>query len=144
METEACKTTEYLRQIHSPEDFKKIPFEKMDEVAEEIRRELIRVTSEHGGHLASNLGVVEMTMAIHQVFDTPKDHLIFDVGHQSYVHTMLTGRYDRIDLLFFFGCRWWVIEEKRLIIVSSRMSPKQGERKGSCASRALRLCFGKG
>jgi len=93
------KTIQYLPMIHSPEDFRAIPSEKMGEVAEEIRSELVRVTTKNGGHLASNLGVVELTMAIHRVFDTPKDHVIFDVGHQSYVHKMLTGRYDRIDTL---------------------------------------------
>ncbi len=89
----------YLNRIHSPQDFKTISKEEMPFVADEIRRELVRIVSENGGHLASNLGVVELTMAIHKVFDTPKDHVIFDVGHQSYVHKMLTGRYDRMDTL---------------------------------------------
>lgn len=87
----------YLSNIHSPEDFKKIPKEELDDVAKEIRSELVRVVSQNGGHLASNLGVVELSMAIHRVFDTPKDHVIFDVGHQSYVHKMLTGRYSQIE-----------------------------------------------
>ncbi len=90
---------EYLKYIHSPEDFKAIPKEEMTAVAEEIRRELVRITSQNGGHLASNLGVVELSMALHRVFDTPKDHIVFDVGHQSYVHKMLTGRYDQMDTL---------------------------------------------
>ena len=89
--------TEYLSRISSPEDLKAIPREELGALAEEIRAELVRVVSDNGGHLASNLGVVELTMAIHRVFDCPSDHLIFDVGHQSYVHKMLTGRYDRID-----------------------------------------------
>ena len=89
----------YLNRINSPEDLKKIPSEEMNALAEEIRGELVRITSKNGGHLASNLGVVELTMAIHRVFDVPEDHLIFDVGHQSYVHKMLTGRYDRMDTL---------------------------------------------
>ncbi len=93
------KTIQYLPTIRSPEDFRAIPVEKMGELAEEIRSELVRVTTKNGGHLASNLGVVELTMAIHRVFDTPKDHVIFDVGHQSYVHKMLTGRYEQIDTL---------------------------------------------
>ncbi|MBQ5633493.1 MAG: 1-deoxy-D-xylulose-5-phosphate synthase, partial [Clostridia bacterium] len=88
---------EYLSRISSPEDLKAIPREELAALAEEIRSELVRVVSDNGGHLASNLGVVELTMAIHRVFDCPRDHLIFDVGHQSYVHKMLTGRYDRID-----------------------------------------------
>ena len=89
--------TEYLSRISSPEDLKAIPREELGALAAEIRAELVRVVSDNGGHLASNLGVVELTMAIHRVFDCPRDHLIFDVGHQSYVHKMLTGRYDRID-----------------------------------------------
>ncbi len=87
----------YLSNIHSPKDFKEIPNEELDALASEIRSELVRVVSQNGGHLASNLGVVELTMAIHRVFDTPKDHVIFDVGHQSYVHKMLTGRYSQIE-----------------------------------------------
>lgn len=93
------RTIQYLTGIHSPEDFQAIPADKMAEVAAEIRSELVRVTEQNGGHLASNLGAVELTMAIHRVFHTPKDHVIFDVGHQSYVHKMLTGRYDRIDTI---------------------------------------------
>ena len=89
----------YLDRIKSPVDIKNIPAEEMYSLAEEIRGELVRITSQNGGHLASNLGVVELTMAIHRVFDVPSDHLIFDVGHQSYVHKMLTGRYDRMDTL---------------------------------------------
>ena len=88
---------EYLSKIRSPEDLKAIPKDKLCALAEEIRAELVRVVSDNGGHLASNLGVVELTMAIHRVFDCPNDHLIFDVGHQSYVHKMLTGRYTQMD-----------------------------------------------
>lgn len=89
----------YLNKINSPEDLKAIPRENIGELADEIREELVRVVSKNGGHLASNLGVVELTMAIHRVFDSPKDHIIFDVGHQSYVHKLLTGRYSEIDTL---------------------------------------------
>ena len=89
----------YLNRINSPSDFKDIPDAEMDEVAAEIRSELVRIVSQNGGHLASNLGIVEATMAIHRVFDSPKDHIIFDVGHQSYVHKFLTGRYAQMDTL---------------------------------------------
>ncbi len=92
-------SVKYLNNIASPQDLKAIPKEKMTEVAEEIRSELVRIVSKNGGHLASNLGVVELTMAIHRVFDSPSDHIIFDVGHQSYVHKMLTGRYSQMDAL---------------------------------------------
>ncbi len=89
----------YLCNINSPSDFKAIPKEQMTEVAAEIRSELVKLVSSNGGHLSSNLGVVELTMAVHRVFDTPHDHVIFDVGHQSYVHKMLTGRYKQMDTL---------------------------------------------
>lgn len=92
-------TTKYLSAINSPEEFKAIPKKELDAVAKEIRAELLRVVSQNGGHLASNLGAVELTMAIHRVFNTPKDHVIFDVGHQSYVHKMLTGRYAQMDTI---------------------------------------------
>lgn len=96
MESHFCHE---LKNIHCPEDLKKIPAEKIPELAEEIREELIRIVSQTGGHLASNLGVVELTLALHRVFDCPKDHVIFDVGHQSYVHKMLTGRYEQMETL---------------------------------------------
>lgn len=99
MNTTENQSTQYLKHINSPEDFKSIPSDAMPLVAEEIRRELVRITSETGGHLASNLGVVELTMAIHRVFHTPYDHVIFDVGHQSYVHKMLTGRYTQMETI---------------------------------------------
>lgn len=90
---------EYLSGINSPADLKALPKDKLAPLAEEIRRELVRVVSQNGGHLASNLGVVELTLAIHRVFDCPKDHVIFDVGHQSYVHKMITGRYSQMDTI---------------------------------------------
>ena len=71
----------------------------MPELCEEIRRKLVLSVSENGGHLASNLGVVELTVALHYVFDCPKDSIGWDVGHQCYTHKMLTGRYDRIDTI---------------------------------------------
>lgn len=89
----------YLGWINSPEELKKLSSEKIPFLAEEIRTELVERVTENGGHLASNLGVVELTLAIHRVFDSPRDHIIFDVGHQSYVHKMLTGRFDRLDTL---------------------------------------------
>ncbi len=99
MITNENSNIKYLNRINSPKDFKEIPAKEMPLVAEEIRSELVRIVSQNGGHLASNLGVVEMTMAIHRVFDCPNDHVIFDVGHQSYVHKVLTGRYSKMDTL---------------------------------------------
>ena len=86
---------ELLNQINSPEDLKKIPRSDMPRLAGEIRAFLVENVEKTGGHLASNLGVTELTLAIHRVFDSPKDHVIFDVGHQAYVHKILTGRRDR-------------------------------------------------
>ena len=85
--------------IHSPADVKALSAEQLPVLATEIRSYLTHRVSENGGHLASNLGVVELTLAIHRVFDAPKDHVIFDVGHQSYVHKLLTGRKEQFDTL---------------------------------------------
>ncbi len=89
----------YLSHIHSPEDLKQLSAADMSRLAEEIRESLVTTVSKTGGHLASNLGVVELTVAIHRVFSAPCDHIIFDVGHQSYVHKMLTGRYEQMNTI---------------------------------------------
>lgn len=81
-----------LEKIDSPEDLKKLNIEEKNKLAQEIREYILQVVSENGGHLASNLGVVELTLALHSVFDMPKDKIIWDVGHQSYVHKIITGR----------------------------------------------------
>jgi 1-deoxy-D-xylulose-5-phosphate synthase len=88
-----------LKKIKDPVDLKKIPQEELPLLAEEIRRTIIDTVSTNGGHLASNLGVVEMTMALHYVFDSPDDRIIFDVGHQCYTHKLLTGRAGRFSTL---------------------------------------------
>lgn len=88
-----------LRSIRNPEFLKKISIRECNELAKEVRSFLIDNVSKTGGHLSSNLGVVELTIAIHKVFDSPKDKIIFDVGHQSYVHKILTGRADRFATL---------------------------------------------
>ncbi|MCL1835514.1 MAG: 1-deoxy-D-xylulose-5-phosphate synthase [Oscillospiraceae bacterium] len=92
-----------LESIESPEDVKALPPEKLDELCAQLRQYLIMSVSKTGGHLASNLGVVELTVAIHRVFDTSKDRIVFDVGHQSYVHKLLTGRKERFATLRQFG-----------------------------------------
>ncbi len=78
--------------IDSPEDLRKLKLSQLEKLAGEVREEIVRVVSERGGHLASNLGVVELTIALHYVFDTPRDKLLWDVGHQVYTHKLLTGR----------------------------------------------------
>lgn len=93
----------YLDKINSPADLKNLQEDEIAPLAEEIRQFLVEKVENNGGHLASNLGAVELTLAIHRVFDVPKDHLIFDVGHQSYVHKIITGRKDRFDELRLGG-----------------------------------------
>jgi 1-deoxy-D-xylulose-5-phosphate synthase len=84
-----------LDHIKSPWDLKRLPAAELQQLAAEIREELITVLSKNGGHLGPNLGVVELTIALHYVFNTPEDHFVFDVSHQSYVHKLLTGRRDQ-------------------------------------------------
>lgn len=91
--------SKFLDKINEPKDLKKLEIKEKEELAEEIRKELINIVSKNGGHLASNLGVVELTIALHSVFNTPEDKIIWDVGHQSYVHKMLTGRKDKMNTL---------------------------------------------
>ena len=92
-----------LESIDSPADVKALPADRLDGLCCEIRDFMVRSVSKTGGHLASNLGVVELTVAIHRVFDTAKDRLVFDVGHQCYVHKLLTGRKGEFDTLRQFG-----------------------------------------
>ena len=88
-----------LEQINSAEDVKKLKTEEKKKLAEEIRKYILEVVSENGGHLASNLGVVELTIALHSVFDLPKDKIVWDVGHQTYVHKIITGRKNQLKTL---------------------------------------------
>ena len=92
-----------LEKINQVNDIKQLNKKELEELAEEIRRFLIEKISVTGGHLASNLGVVELTMALHLSFDLPKDKIVWDVGHQSYTHKILTGRKDGFDTLRKFG-----------------------------------------
>jgi len=88
-----------LSQINDPEDLRGLPIPELKQLAEELRQYLIHSVSQTGGHLAAGLGTVELTLALHSVFDTPNDRLVWDVGHQSYPHKMLTGRRDRMPSL---------------------------------------------
>lgn len=89
----------YLKNIKSPADIKSMSYKQLNELAAEIREVLIDTVSKTGGHLASNLGVVELTLAMHRQFDSPKDKFVWDVGHQAYTHKLLTGRYDLFSTL---------------------------------------------
>jgi len=91
--------SQFLENINSPADLKKLKREDLPSLAGEIRQRLLEVISKTGGHLGSNLGIVELTLAMHHVFDSPTDKFVWDVGHQSYVHKLLTGRKDRFDTL---------------------------------------------
>ena len=88
-----------LESIHSPADVRALPAGQLPQLCQELREFLVQSVSETGGHLASNLGAVELTVAIHRVFDTERDRLVFDVGHQCYIHKMLTGRWERFSTL---------------------------------------------
>ncbi|MBR1953325.1 MAG: 1-deoxy-D-xylulose-5-phosphate synthase, partial [Lentisphaeria bacterium] len=88
-----------LELINSPADVKKLSIAELEQLAEEIRRFIISTVGQNGGHLSSNLGTVELTLALHKAFDIPSDALIFDVGHQSYTHKILTGRKEKFSKL---------------------------------------------
>lgn len=92
-----------LQQINTPEDLRKLNLQEKKELADEIRSLIIDVTSKNGGHLASNLGIVELTIALHSVFNTPIDKIVWDVGHQCYVHKILTGRREEFNNIRKFG-----------------------------------------
>src|SRR5215813_14380399 len=89
--------------IRAPADIKALREHDLPQLAQEVREELIRVLSQTGGHLGPNLGVVELTIALHRVFDTPRDRFVMDVSHQGYVHKMFTGRLDRFSTMRQFG-----------------------------------------
>jgi 1-deoxy-D-xylulose-5-phosphate synthase len=88
-----------LDTIQSPSDVKSLTLPQLEQLAKEIRERMITVLAKTGGHLGPNLGVVELTLALHVVFDTPKDHFVFDVSHQAYIHKLLTGRRDRFETM---------------------------------------------
>ena len=91
--------TKFLNKINFPTDLKQLNHSELKILKDELREEMINAVSETGGHLGAGLGVVELTVALHYIFDTPKDKIIWDVGHQSYPHKILTGRKDKIKTL---------------------------------------------
>lgn len=92
-----------LSQIRDPSDIRGLNREECEVLADDIRTKIIQTVAQNGGHLSSNLGVVEITLALHRVFNTPEDKLVFDVGHQAYAHKLLTGRYEAFDTLRTYG-----------------------------------------
>ena len=95
--------SELLDKINCPADLKKLTIKQLEQLSEEIRQELVSVVTVNGGHLASSLGVVELTIALHRVFNSPDDKIIWDVGHQAYAHKLLTGRKDEFKTLRQYG-----------------------------------------
>src|SRR3546814_8259578 len=97
--SDVCSSDLLLDQVHTPADLRQLQPNQLRQLADELRAETISAVGVTGGHLGSGLGVVELTVAIHYVFDTPRDRLVWDVGHQCYPHKILTGRRDRIRTL---------------------------------------------
>lgn len=93
----------YLPHIKSPKDIKNYSMDELRELCDEIRSYTVEIISETGGHLAPTLGVVELTVALHKVFDTPKDKIVWDVGHQAYTHKLLTGRFEQFSTIRQWG-----------------------------------------
>ena len=92
-----------LERINEPSDLRKLTINELEALSKEIRERIIEVVSKNGGHLASNLGIVELTLAIHRVFNSPTDQIVWDVGHQSYTHKLITGRQKEFDTLRKFN-----------------------------------------
>src|SRR5210317_714358 len=100
---ETLSSLNLLDNISCPQDLKKLSRNKLKLLSGELRKRIVDVISQKGGHLASSLGTVELTIALHYVFDTPGDKIIWDVGHQAYAHKIITGRNDRFDTIRQFG-----------------------------------------
>src|ERR1700724_550515 len=100
---ETATPARLLDGIRSPADVKALGEDDLPQLAQEVRDELVKVLSQTGGHLGPNLGVVELTIALHRVFNTPRDRFVMDVSHQGYVHKMFTGRLDRISTMRQYG-----------------------------------------
>ena len=131
--------TPLLDTVNSPADLRKLPEKQLVQLANELRRETIDAVSVTGGHLGAGLGVVELTVALHWVFNTPRDRLIWDVGHQAYPHKILTGRratasahYDRVAV-----CRGSPSAAKAITIHSARHTPRHRSRPGSAVARVI-------
>ena len=99
----SIEMTKILDSINKPGDLKNLTIAELEQVASEIREEMVSVVSANGGHLASNLGVIELTLALHRVFDAPRDKIVWDVGHQTYTHKLVTGRRKQFASLRQFG-----------------------------------------
>ncbi len=94
-----------IDKVNFPQDIKELTYEEMVVLSEEIREMIINIVSKNGGHLASNLGATDLTLMLHRVFDTPKDKIIWDVGHQCYTHKIVTGRQYPTSLMLYGEAR---------------------------------------
>ena len=95
--------TEILSKVNHPQDLKPLSLEELEQLGQEIRERVLEIVDRNGGHLASNLGSVELTLALHKVFDVPNDRLVWDTSHQTYPHKLITGRKDRFELIRTYG-----------------------------------------
>ena len=95
--------TEILSKVNHPQDLKPLSLEELEQLGREIRERVLEIVDRNGGHLASNLGSVELTLALHKVFDVPNDRLVWDTSHQTYPHKLVTGRKDRFELIRTYG-----------------------------------------
>ncbi len=92
-----------LDKINSPQDLRTLTYPELDKLAQELRDEMVKTISLNGGHLASSLGTIELTIALHRIFHSPEDKIIWDVGHQSYAHKLLTGRRELFPTIRQYG-----------------------------------------
>ena len=113
-----------LDTINSPADLRKLRYSELEELAAELREFIIQSVSKTGGHLSSNLGTVELAIALHYVFDTPNDRLIWDVGHQSYAHKILTGRREQMRTLRQSGGISGFPKREESMTLSERLIPR--------------------
>ena len=118
----------YLENLQSPAQLRDLSFEQTDVLCREIRDKIISVVSQNGGHLSSNLGAVELTVALHRALHCPEDKIIFDVGHQCYAHKLITQRYDRFDTLRKTGgiCGFPRTDESEYSLLSSKIAVDNG------------------
>ena len=130
MDDKGAKNTNLLGNLQLPEGLKELSYQELEAVAAEIRELLISTIARTGGHLAPNLGVVELTLALHRVFNSPQDKIIWDVGHQSYVHKLLTGRLSRFSTL------------RQLGGISGFPRPEESEHDAFCHRSQQHLHFG--
>ena len=128
-----------LSQIHQPRDIRGLDLTQCQALADEMRETIIRTVACNGGHLSSNLGAVEITLALHRVFDTPQDKIVFDVGHQSYSHKLLTGRAERFGSIRQYGglSAFRSAKKANMIVLKQAMQALQYQQRWALRARAI-------